>query len=72
MMSAARRIKNTATMDAHKEDDLVEFIPKGVDNYGSGRAKNFKSKEELRDHFVCFSSIDRFHVTFRFRRLSIR
>ena len=50
MASADRRIKSVVFLDAPKEDDLVEGILKGVEDYKAGRVKNFKSKEELLHH----------------------
>lgn len=50
MASADRRVKNAVFLDAPKEDDLVEGILKGVEDYKAGRVKDFKSKEELLDH----------------------
>ena len=50
MASADRRVKDAAFLDASKEDDLVEGILEGIEDYKAGRVKNFKSKEELLDH----------------------
>ena len=50
MERADRRVKNVVFLDASKEDDLVEGILKGIENYKVGRVKDFKSKEELLDH----------------------
>ena len=50
MASADRRIKSVVFLDAPEEDDLVEGILKGVEDYKAGRVKNFKSKEELLHH----------------------
>jgi hypothetical protein len=49
--SANRRVKNVVLLDApQKEDDLVEGILMGIEDYKTGKVKNFKSKEELLDH----------------------
>lgn len=50
MASDYNRIKNMVFIDAPKEDRLVEGILEGVEDFKSGRTKNFKSKEELLDH----------------------
>jgi hypothetical protein len=50
MASANRRAKGAVFLNAPKEDDLVEGILKGVEDYKAGRTKDFKSKEELLGH----------------------
>ena len=50
MASADRRVENVVFLDASKEDELVEGILKGIEDYKAGRVKDFKSKEELLDH----------------------
>ena len=50
MASADQCVKSRVFLDAPKEDDLVEGILKGVEDYKAGKVTNFKSKEELLDH----------------------
>ena len=50
MASADQCVKSRVFLDAPKEDDLVEGILKGVEDYKAGRVTDFKSKEELLDH----------------------
>jgi hypothetical protein len=50
MASADACVKSSIFSDAPKEDDLVEGILKGVEDYKVGRVTDFKSKEELLDH----------------------
>jgi hypothetical protein len=50
MASANRRAKGAVFLNAPKEDDLVEGILKGVEDYKARRVKDFKSKGELMDH----------------------
>jgi hypothetical protein len=50
MASADPCVKSRILLDAPKEDDLVEGILKGVEDYKAGRVTDFKSKEELLDH----------------------
>ena len=50
MASADQCVKSRVFLDAPKEDDLVEGILKGVEDYKAGRVNDFKSKEELLDH----------------------
>ena len=50
MASAEPCVKRRFFLDAPKEDDLVEGILKGVEDYKAGRVTDFKSKEELLDH----------------------
>ena len=42
MASADRRVKNVVFLDASKEDDLVEGILKGVEDYKAGQSKRFQ------------------------------
>ncbi len=50
MASADRRVKNVVFLEAPKEEDLVEGILAGIEDYKAGRVKDFKSKEELLNH----------------------
>ena len=50
MASADRRVKNVVLLEAPKEDDLVEGILTGIEDYKAGRVRDFKSKEELLNH----------------------
>ena len=50
MASADQCVRSRVLLDAPKEDDLVEGILKGVEDYKASSVTDFKSKEELLDH----------------------
>ncbi len=52
MMARSRRhLKGKGGSEAVEKGDLVSGILEGVEDYKKGRVKNFKTKEELIDHF---------------------
>jgi len=44
MASADRRVKNVVFLEAPKEDDLVEGILTGIEDYKAGRVSRFQEQ----------------------------